>query len=76
MWMLKRILYGFCGWTLATGSIYAANSAKSVATSAHQPQMQSIVEQFTADIRSLGRAYAVDISPLRIARFEKFYEDT
>jgi hypothetical protein len=76
MRMLKRILYVFCGWTIVTGTIHAARSAKTAGSSVHEPQMQAIVEQFTADSRSLSRAYPVEISPVRIARLDKFYEDT
>jgi uncharacterized protein (DUF885 family) len=38
--------------------------------------MPAMIEQFTADWRSLGRTYAVGISPERTARLEKFYGDT
>ncbi len=76
MRMLKRILYVFCGWTIVTATIHAASSAKTAASSVHDAQMQTIVEQFTADSRSLNRSYPVEISPVRIARLDRFYEDT
>ncbi len=38
--------------------------------------MLAVIEQFSADSRSLDRTYQVSISPVRIARFEKFYADT
>jgi uncharacterized protein (DUF885 family) len=38
--------------------------------------MQELIEQFTADFMALNRTYSVTISPVRIARFEKFYNDT
>lgn len=38
--------------------------------------MPAMIEQFTADSRSLARSYSVAISPVRMSRFEKFYRDT
>jgi uncharacterized protein (DUF885 family) len=38
--------------------------------------MPQVIQEFTADLRSLDRTYAVDISPERRSRFEKFYSDT
>lgn len=38
--------------------------------------MPAMIEQFTADTRSLDKSYPVTISPVRIARFEKYYSDT
>ena len=38
--------------------------------------MPSVIEKFTADSRSLDRTYSVRVSPARMARFEKFYNDT
>jgi hypothetical protein len=37
--------------------------------------MPGLIEQFTADSASLDRAYPVAISPVRLARFEKFYAE-
>jgi hypothetical protein len=38
-------------------------------------QLPQIIEQYTADRKSLNATYTVHISPVRIARFEKFYND-
>jgi uncharacterized protein (DUF885 family) len=43
--------------------------------SPEKSQMPSVIEQFTADTMGLTRTYTVEISPVRIARFEKFYSD-
>lgn len=55
-----------CGWA-------AAEQAQSgdVATS----QMRPVIERFTADRMSLMRTYPVQISPVRQARMEKFYNE-
>ncbi len=37
--------------------------------------MPSLVEQFTADRRSLSRAYPLALSPSHVARFEAFYNE-
>lgn len=74
--MSKRISYMLCGWTIATGAIYGASTAKAGVPNVHEPQLPAIVEQFTADSRSLARAYSVEISPARIAQFLKLYGDT
>ncbi len=37
--------------------------------------MPQVVQQFSADWEALDRAYVVEISPERFARFEKFYAD-
>ncbi|MGA8041807.1 MAG: DUF885 family protein [Terracidiphilus sp.] len=37
--------------------------------------MPQVIEQFTANSMSLDRTYSVQISPVRMARFEKFYID-
>jgi hypothetical protein len=50
---------------------WAAVSSPSVKADA----MPTIIEQFTADTISLNRTYSVEISPVRIARFERFYSD-
>jgi hypothetical protein len=36
-------------------------------------RMPSVIQQVTADRRSLARAYPLDISPSHVARFETFY---
>jgi uncharacterized protein (DUF885 family) len=37
--------------------------------------MPAVIEQFTADSMALKRTYPVTISPVRMARFEKFYAE-
>ncbi len=72
----KRIGYAFCSWMIATGTVYGAGSANAVGSQPGAPQMPQVIQQFTADSRALNRTYAVTISPVRIARFQKFYADT
>ena len=43
--------------------------------SAGTSAMRGVVEQFTADRMGLTRTYAVQVSRVRIARFEKLYSD-
>lgn len=59
-----------------TASAREATPARSSAGANDQARMPAMIEQFTADGRSLGRTYSVAISPARTARFEKFYADT
>jgi hypothetical protein len=40
-----------------------------------EPRMPTVIEQFTADRISLTRSYTIPISPVRMERFQKFYED-
>ena len=49
-----------------------SNAAPAPVTERKMPQ---IVEQFSADGRSLRGTYTVSISPVRRARFERFYND-
>jgi hypothetical protein len=58
------------------GVAQAANSAHSPGGAGEQARMLPVIEQFTADWRSLGRSYPVGISTARISRFEKFNNDT
>ena len=62
---------------LAIGFISAAQIVAASSAPQNQPQdrMPSVIEQFTADRRSLARAYPLAISPSHAARFEKFYKD-
>src|SRR5690242_6724429 len=39
------------------------------------PKMPEIIEQYTANRRSLSQTYPVEISPTHIARMEKFYQN-
>jgi hypothetical protein len=62
---------------LAIGFVSAAQivAASSAPQNIPQDRMPSVIEQFTADRRSLARAYPLAISPSHTARFEKFYKD-
>ena len=62
---------------LAIGFSSAAQIAAASPAPQNIPQdrMPSVIEQFTADRRSLARAYPLAISPSHAARFEKFYKD-
>jgi uncharacterized protein (DUF885 family) len=53
----------------------SASFAAPVPTSSSAPKMPAIIEQARADEMSLDRTYTVDISPIRLARMEKFYND-
>jgi len=37
--------------------------------------MRAVIEQFTADRMSITRTYTIPISPVRMERFQKFYQD-
>jgi hypothetical protein len=50
---------------------FAAGVAPHVDVAADR--MPSVIQQVTADRRSLARAYPLDISPSHVARFETFY---
>jgi uncharacterized protein (DUF885 family) len=56
-------------------SLCSTNFAAQVSTSTSTPKMPTIIEQARADEMSLNRTYTVNISPIRIARMEKFYND-
>lgn len=73
MRILKQTLLILCGWAITAGTTHASSPDRTERSSVHG--MRAVIEQFTADSRSLERAYSVDISPTRIARYEKFYED-
>ncbi len=76
MRMSKRVGLAFCGLIVATGTVRAVASTAPAASQPSEPRMLAVIEQFSADSRSLDRTYQVSISPVRIARFEKFYADT
>ena len=57
---------------ISVAQIVAASSAP---RNTAPDRMPSVIEQFTADRRSLARAYPLAISPSHAARFEKFYRD-
>lgn len=74
--MSRRIWSVFIACAIAGGSAHGANPLKTGGARSSEPRMPAMIEQFTADSRSLDRSYSVGISPVRIARFEKFYADT
>lgn len=49
--------------------------AKAWAAEAAGPKMPELVEQYTANQRSLDRTYVVDVGPTRMERMEKFYHN-
>jgi uncharacterized protein (DUF885 family) len=66
--MLNRTACGVFVWTAMIGTGAWAKSA-----SANLPLlMPSVVEQFTADLRSLDRTYPLVLSQARMARLQKF----
>lgn len=69
------ILIG-AGFGASAGARPAAGSISKAVTSSAPAQMPAAIERFTADFQSLNRTYPVTISPVRIARLEKFYNDT
>ena len=71
----KRMGLAACGWMVAIGTICCGSSVAAAAAAAGERQMPQLVEQFTADRASLSRIYPVTISPARMARFQRFYED-
>ena len=73
--MRKRIVCALGVWVIAAACAQSG-AAKGNDKQPQAEQMPAIIEQFTADSRSLDRTYSVEISPARIARFEKFYNDT
>jgi Bacterial protein of unknown function (DUF885) len=74
--MSKQIPSIFCALLIAAGTLFGDRSAEAAGPSVRETKMPEIVERFTADSRSLAAAYAVELSPVRIARFEQFYADT
>jgi hypothetical protein len=74
--MSKTMVCALCLGIIAAGSAQSEVPAKAVEAHSRLPQMPSIIEKFTADSRSLDRTYSVRVSPARMARFEKFYNDT
>lgn len=75
MWESKRIGYALYCWMFATTAFFGASPATSVEIQSPEPRMPAMIEQFTADSMALERTYSVAISPVRMARFEKFYAD-
>ena len=73
--MSKCVWFALCVCSLAAVAAQAASPARS-SGGPGEARMPAMIEQFTADSRSLGRSYSVSVSPVRIARLEKFYADT
>lgn len=63
------------GGYFALVSLSFTGLAAVTTSSPEKSQLPSVIDQFTADTMGLTRAYTVEISPVRIARFEKFYSD-
>src|SRR5271154_3730041 len=74
---LKQMGPAACGWIITLGTIYCASSFAYVAPApvGGARQMPMLIEQFAADRMSLSRIYPVTISPARMTRFQKFYDD-
>ena len=72
---LKRTGHVLCLSTACQLTVLAAGAATPVASAPHAPQMPQLIEQFSADLRSLDRTYAAQLSPVRMARLEKFNRD-
>jgi uncharacterized protein (DUF885 family) len=53
----------------------SASLAAPIPGPSNAPKMPAVIEQARADEMSLDRTYTVEISPIRIARMEKFYND-
>jgi hypothetical protein len=73
MWIGKPSASALLGLVTVTGFVFVASAETPVA--AREPRMPQFIEQYTADSNSLRETYTVLISPLRMARFEKFYND-
>src|SRR4051812_4389729 len=65
-----RASYGLGIWMALVPAMALAKSPASPAP--QNPVMPSLIEQFTADSRSLEGAYPLEISHAGIARFERF----
>jgi uncharacterized protein (DUF885 family) len=68
-----RFRYELKGYVIAASMIFLRTAGWAADTGA--AQMPSVIEQFTADRAALLRSYAVPVSPVKMARFEKFYSD-
>jgi uncharacterized protein (DUF885 family) len=72
---------GWCGISangfLAAAILFLCSTGWAAVSNhgASADEMPAVIEQFTADSMSLMRTYSVEISPVRIVRFEKFYSD-
>jgi uncharacterized protein (DUF885 family) len=75
MWESRRISYALCAWMIATASAFGANQGAAAESQPSEPRMPAVIEQFTADSMALDSTYPVAISPVRMARFEKFYAE-
>ena len=75
MWESRRISYALCAWMIATASAFGANQGAAAESRSSEPRMPAVIEQFTADSMALDSTYPVAISPVRMARFEKFYAE-
>jgi uncharacterized protein (DUF885 family) len=69
----KRAVVFLAGAVLTLAGV--AQGAAVPANQAQGPKMPEIIEQYTANRRSLSQTYPVEISPAHIARMEKFYKN-
>jgi uncharacterized protein (DUF885 family) len=70
----KRMRNAVWGLMIVAGIGCASFAAPSGAT-AGERKMPTVIDRFAADHMSLDRTYTVEVSPIRFARFEKFYND-
>ena len=70
----KRIGFALVACALMAGFFVPCAGALEVSSS--RDRMPSLIEQFSADSRAIHESYVVETSPERIARFEKFYDET
>jgi hypothetical protein len=73
---IEKIICAICLSALVTASGQDKKHSNSGPLAAGPERLPTVVEQFTADSRSLERAYAIPISAEHIARFQKFYDGT
>jgi hypothetical protein len=71
----KRMSGAVCCGMIAAGTICGNMYAAAPVTGTAELKMPSVIEQFSADRMGLMRTYSVAVSPVRFARFEKFYND-
>jgi Bacterial protein of unknown function (DUF885) len=69
---LKRTGCGLCLWTACQLASQAASMSNDSEGVPPAPQMPQLIEQFTADLKSLDRTYSAQLSPARLSRLEKF----
>ena len=71
VWSMKRAFLLIVALTLGCCEASAAKES----SDAGAGEMRAVIQQFTADYDALASTYTIQISPMRIARFEKFLSD-